>query len=181
MAKRNKASEEHLTKAYRQIGIKAVDAAVKLSGQKEQSHHARTDVGQAEQKEAPMNEQSRRFAEKTTTAARENLERGASITEDATRTAEQSYSSALAGMRELNLKIIEMAHANTEAIFEFAHEIANAQAPSDLATIWANHARRQFELMSSQTKELSEFGQKLAGRTTEPFARGVNEVFARGT
>jgi phasin len=128
-----------------------------------------------------MNEQARRFAEKTTKGARENLERGASATEDATRNAEQSYSSALAGMRELNFKLIEMAHANTEAVFDLAHEIASAEAPSDLAGIWAEHARRQFELMTKQSKELTDLGQKLAGRTTEPLARSVNEAFARGT
>jgi len=100
-----------------------------------------------------MNEQSRRFAEKTTKAARENLERGASATEDATRNAEQSYSSSLAGMRELNLKLIEMAHANADAVFDLAHEVASAQAPSDLAAIWSAHAKRQFEMMTKQTQE----------------------------
>ena len=127
-----------------------------------------------------MNEQSRQFAERTTKAARENLERGASATEDVTRNAEQSYSTALAGMRELNLKLIEMAHTNTEAVFELAHQIAGVEAPSDLTEIWAEHTRRQFELMTKQSKELTNLGQKLAGRATEPLTRTVNEAFGRG-
>jgi hypothetical protein len=121
-----------------------------------------------------MNEQSRRFAEKTTRAARENFERGAAEIEHATRNAEESYSLGAAGIREL-------AHANSEAVFELAHDIASAEAPSDLAAIWAEHARRQFELMTRQSKELTDLGQKLAGRTTEPLARSVSEAFARGT
>jgi hypothetical protein len=176
MPNHNKAGE-HLTKAYREIGIKAVAAAVKSNKQKDGSD----DVDQTKQGEASMNEQSRRFAEKTTKAARENLERSASATEDATRNAEQSYSSSLAGIRELNLKLIEMAHDNTEAVFELAHEIASAQAPSDLAGIWAEHARRQFELMTKQSKELADLGQKFGGRTTEPLAHTVNEALVRGT
>jgi hypothetical protein len=84
-------------------------------------------------------------------------------------------------MRELNLKLIEMARANTEAVFELAHEIAGAGSPSDLANIWAGHARRQFQLMTTQSKELTELGRKLAGQTTEPLARTVNEALARGT
>jgi hypothetical protein len=80
-----------------------------------------------------MNAQSTRFAERTTRATRENLSAGARVTEDAARNAEQSYSSALAGMRELNVKLIEMAHDNTEAVFALACDIATAQAPSDLA------------------------------------------------
>jgi phasin len=167
---RNTTAGEHLTKAYREIGIKAVAAAVK-SNRRNASDEAQTVLGQIKQGETSMNEQARRFTEKTTKAARENLERGASATEDATRSAERSYSSALAGMRGLNLKLIEMAHANTEAVFELAHEIASAEAPSDLAAIWAEHARRQFELMTKQSKELTDLGQKLAGRTTEPLTR----------
>ena len=74
-----------------------------------------------------------------------------------------------------------MAQANTEAVFELAHEIAIAEAPSDLAGIWAEHTRRQFELMTKQSKELTNLGQKLASRTTEPLTRTVKEAFARGT
>jgi hypothetical protein len=173
MTKYNKAAGENLTKAHRDIGIKAVAAAVEVNKRKGDSYEAQTD----KQGRASMNEQSKQF-ERTTRAARENLER---VTEDATRNAEQSYSTALAGMRELNLKLIEMAQANTEAVFELAHEIASAEAPSDLAGIWAEHTRRQFELMTKQSKELTNLRQKLAGRTTEPLTRTVNEAFARGT
>lgn len=79
------------------------------------------------------------------------------------------------------MKLIEMAHDNTEAIFELAHEIASAKAPSDLAGVWTEYARRQFERMTKQSKELTELGQKMAGRATEPLSRSINESLARGT
>lgn len=126
-------------------------------------------------------DETRRFADKSTKAARETIERGAGAAQDAMRGAQQSYSSAVAGVRELNIKLIEMAHANSEAVFELAHEIASAEAPSDLAAIWSAHAKRQFELMTKQTHELTELGQKLATSSTQPLARSVNEAFARGT
>jgi hypothetical protein len=150
----------HLAKARQKIGIKAVAAAVEVSKQKGGTNEPQS----KEQGEASMNEQSRRFADRTTKTARETFERGASVTEDATKNAEQSYSTALAGMRKLNVKLIEMAHANSEVVFELAHEIASAEAPSDLAEIWTEHARRQFELMTKQSKELTNLGQELAGR-----------------
>ena len=171
MTKYNKAAGENLTKAHRDIGIKAVAAAVEVNKRKGDSYEAQTD------KQGEVNEQSKQF-ERTTKAARENLER---VTEDATRNAEQSYSTALAGIRELNLKLIEMAQANTEAVFELAHQIASVEAPSDLTEISAEHTRRQFELMTKQSKELTNLGQKLAGRATEPLTRTVNEAFGRGT
>jgi phasin len=126
-------------------------------------------------------EPAKRFADKSKKPARETVERGASAAEDATRGAEKSFSSSLAGMRELNIKLIDMAHANAEAVFELAHEMVSAEAPSDLATIWSAHARRQFEMMTKQTRELTELGQKLAGRSTEPLKRGINDAFRRGT
>jgi hypothetical protein len=123
-------------------------------------------------------EQSRRFADKSTKVARETIERGVSATEEAsTKGAEQSFSSSLASMRELNIKLIDMVHANADAVFDLAHEVASAQAPSDLAAIWSAHAKRQFEIMTKQARELTELGQKLAARSTEPLTRSVNEAF----
>ena len=122
-------------------------------------------------------EQSRRFADKSTKAARETIDRGVSATEEATKGAEQSFSSSLASMRELNIKLIDMVHAYADAVFDLAHEVASAQAPSDLAAIWSAHAKRQFEIMTKQARELTELGQKLAARSTEPLTRSVNEAF----
>jgi hypothetical protein len=111
-------------------------------------------------------EQSRRFADKTTKTARETIDRGISAAEEATKGAEQILSSSLASMRELNIKLIDMAHANADAVFDLAYEVASAQAPSDLATIWSAYAKRQYEMMAKQTQEFTELGQKLASRST---------------
>ena len=62
-----------------------------------------------------------------------------------------------------NLKLIEMAQANTEAVFELAHQIASVEAPSDLTEISAEHTRRQFELMTKQSKELTNLGTETCG------------------
>lgn len=48
--------------------------------------------------------------------------------EQATNGVKQNFSSSLANVRELNITLIEMAHANAEAVFDLAHEIASAQA-----------------------------------------------------
>jgi hypothetical protein len=122
-------------------------------------------------------EHSRRFADKSTAVGREFIERSISGAEEVTNGAKQSFSSSLGGMRELNITLIEVAHDHAEAVFDLAREIASAQAPSDLAAIWSAHARRQFEMMTKQTRELTELCQKLAGRSTEPLSRSVKEAF----
>ena len=126
-------------------------------------------------------ERSRRFADKSTKAARETIERGIRSAEEATNGAKLSFLSSFAGLRELNIKLIDMAHANADAVFDLAQEVASVQAPSDLVAIWSAHANRQFEMMTKQTRELTELGQKLASQSTEPLTRGVNEAFRHGT
>jgi hypothetical protein len=63
-------------------------------------------------------------------------------------------------MRDYNRKMIDMAHANAEAAFELARQLANAKAPSDIVELWASYARKQFEMLSEQTKDLTALGQK---------------------
>ena len=112
-----------------------------------------------------------------TRPARKTIERGVSVAKEATKVAEHSLSSSLASMRELNGKLIDMSHANADAVFDLAHELASAQAPSDLAAIWSAHARRQLEMMTTQVRELTLLGQKFASRSTDPFKRIFNEIF----
>jgi hypothetical protein len=118
-----------------------------------------------------MNEQARRFADNSTKAARETIERNVSTAEEAAKVAELSFSWSLGGMRELNGKLIDMAHANADAVFDLAHEVAGAQAPSDLPSIWSAHAKRQFEMMTKQTREFTELGQKFASRALQQVER----------
>jgi hypothetical protein len=109
-------------------------------------------------------EQATRFAEKSTKAASEIIERGIRSAEEATNGVKLTLLSSFAGMREFNARLIDIAHANADEAFNFAHEVAGAQAPSDLIAIWSAHAKRQFEMMTKQSQELTELGQKLASR-----------------
>jgi len=119
-------------------------------------------------------EQSRKFADKSAALANESLEKGKAAVE-------QSYSAAVENIRDFNVKMIDAARANVEAIFEFAHQIATAKSPSDFAGLWTAHARKQFEMLSEQSKELTALGQKMAGESAEPFARGANQVFKKAS
>jgi hypothetical protein len=61
-------------------------------------------------------------------------------------------------MRDYNTKMINMAQANTEAVFDFARQLASAKAPSDFGEVWTTLARKQFEMLSQQAKELTALG-----------------------
>jgi hypothetical protein len=77
--------------------------------------------------------------------------------------------------------MIDMAHANAEAAFDLARQLAAAKVPSDIAELWASHARKQFEMLREQTKELTALGQKIAGESAEPIARSFNQVFKKAS
>jgi hypothetical protein len=55
------------------------------------------------------------------------------------------------------------------------------KTPSDIIELCTSHARRQFETLSEQTKELTALGQKLAGESAEPIARSFNQAFGKAS
>jgi hypothetical protein len=126
-------------------------------------------------------DQGRTFAEKSAATANKTLEKGKATMEQSTRAAEQGYLVTLENVRAFNVKIIDMAQANVEAVLELSHRIATARAPSDIVELWMAHARKQFEMLSEQSKELTALAHKMAGESTETITRSVNQVFQKAS
>ena len=49
---------------------------------------------------------------------------------------QEGFTSALEKVRDLNVRLIGMARANTNAAFDFAREVAEAKAGADLVQAW---------------------------------------------
>ena len=77
-----------------------------------------------------MNEHDRRFADRTARSARESAERSSGSAEQSARRGEHGYFAAVDGIRDFNVRLVEMAHANTLAALDFAREISSAKEPS---------------------------------------------------
>ena len=170
-----------LEEQYRPIGIKALSAAGQWHGTAEnvdtepeqdgalelEQPAETTEPDQNPRSETQMDDfeqQGKRFADKTAKAGHE-------AAAEAAKGADQ----AGALMREFNVTLIDMAKANTEAMFDFAHRIATAQ-PSDLPQVWAALGQKQLELMADQSRELTRLGQRIAGAGTEPFTRNLKNL-----
>jgi hypothetical protein len=119
-------------------------------------------------------DQSGKFAHKSATIPNETLEKGKAAVEQSAQAVEKSYSVTVENIRALNVKMIEMARANAESVFDLALQIVTAPSPSDISGLWTTHASKQFEMLSEQTKELTALGQKMAGECAAPMARSVN-------
>jgi hypothetical protein len=125
---------------------------------------------------SPMNEhdQTRKFSDKSASIASETFEKGKAALE-------QNQAVAVENIRAFNVRMIDMARINTEAAFDFAHQMASAKAPADIVELWTAHAHKQFETLSEQLKELTALGQKMAGETAGPLVRSVNQAFKKAS
>jgi Phasin protein len=68
----------------------------------------------------------------------------------------------LENVRDLNLRLIDMAQANTQAAFDFAREVAEAKGPSDCVQAWTTNATKQFDMLTKQASELTRLCQGFA-------------------
>jgi phasin len=121
----------------------------------------------------------REFAEKGVTQARDNWEKMKAATEEATDLIEGSYATASKGMIDYGLKLIEAQRANTNAAFDLAGQLMGVKSMSEAVELSTAHARKQFEAMSVQTKELAALAQKVAAETSEPIKESVASAFKK--
>jgi phasin len=106
-----------------------------------------------------MPEAFREMAEKGVAQAKENYEMIQAAAEEATDLLKSAYTTAANGTTDYNRKVIEIARTNAHAAFEYAYELLGVKSPSEFIELSTAHARKQFEAMTAQTKELTELAQ----------------------
>src|ERR1700745_1656648 len=84
----------------------------------------------------------REMAEKGTTQAKETYDKIDVATTEAADLTKNSYSKAVEGMQDYNNKIIEFAHANTTAAFDFVQKLSGVKSPTAFVELWTEHARK---------------------------------------
>jgi len=121
----------------------------------------------------------REFAERGVAQAKDTYEKMKAVAEEATDVLETTYSTASKGASDYGLKVIEAARVNTNAAFDYAGELLAAKTFSEVIELSSAHARKQFEALTKQSKELSALAQKVATDTAEPIKNGMNKAFAK--
>ena len=87
--------------------------------------------------------------------------------------------SAFKGVRDYNLKVLEIARANSEACFNFAQQLITVRSPSEMVELSTEYARKQFAALNEQTKELASLGQKVTTETAEPLRSAMTKSFSK--
>ena len=161
---------------YREIGIRAVAAATRKESTGSPRTRNRTRNAMAIDRKGTirkedtmntMNEDSIRRI------ARENFDKTLETGAETVRGVQEAVTSAHENVRDLNVRLIDMAQANTDAAFDLAREVAEAKAPSDMVQAWTTHATKQFDMLTKQASELTILSQRFANTSAEPFTRRV--------
>ncbi len=121
----------------------------------------------------------REAAEKGVAQAKEGWEKMKSATEEATEVLEESYATAAKGASEYSLKAMDAARTNTNAAFDFVSTMATAKSLSELVELSSTHARKQFDTVAAQTKELTSLAQKVTTEAIEPLKTGITSALKK--
>lgn len=122
-------------------------------------------------------EMVRLFAEKGVQQAKDNYAKFKSAADQATLALEDTYVSASKGAAEFNLKALDALRTNVNAAFDYTRELLAARTLADAVELSSAHVRKQFEVLSAQTRELAETAQKIAAETAEPLKASVEKNF----
>jgi phasin len=119
----------------------------------------------------------RDIAEKSVSQAKETYEKMKSAAEEATDVLEDTYATATKGVSDYGLKLIEVARENTNSAFDFATRLMTVKSLSEVVELSTAHSRKQYEVVTAQTKELAAMAQKVAVDTAEPVKESFGKVF----
>jgi phasin len=119
----------------------------------------------------------REIAEKSVSQAKETYEKMKSAAEEATDVLEDTYATATKGVSDYGLKLIEVARENTNSAFDFASRLMTVKSLSEVVELSTAHSRKQYEVVTAQTKELAAMAQKVAVDTAEPVKESFGKVF----
>ena len=123
----------------------------------------------------------REITDKGVASAKDTCAKAKVASEEAADLLKNTYATVAKATTDYNLKLIEIARTNTRAAFDYAHELLGVKSPSEFIELSTAHARKQYDIVSAQNKELCALSQKLATEAAEPIKPGVSKAFNRAT
>lgn len=119
----------------------------------------------------------RKFVDKGAAHIQDTSEKMSAATEETTKLIENTYATASNGIRDYNVKALEIARVNSDAAFDYVQQLMSAKSPSEMVRLWTAFASKQCGALTEQTKELAMLGQRVVTKTSEPIVGGVTKAF----
>jgi phasin len=117
---------------------------------------------------ARFQEQSRDLTEKGLAQVKAQYEQVRKSAEAATAALEETFSVAGKGTEAVNAKAVEAVKANMNAAFDLWSALLGVKTVSAAIELQTTHARKQFETVTAQSKDMAELVQKVANDATAP-------------
>ena len=122
----------------------------------------------------------RGIAEQSVMQARENYEKMKAASEEMADVLRETYSSNAKGAADYGAKVIEISGVNTNSAFDFFTNLMETRSPSEIMKLSATQSRKNFEVVSTQNRELWDLVRNVASETAEPikksFTRALQEA-----
>lgn len=115
--------------------------------------------------------------DKTLARSKDMHEKVATLMESSTEALEEAFHCAQRGSSEYRAKLLDIARQNANSAFDLARASFEVRSMPELLELAMNHHRRQFELATTQMKELSALTQKVVTEATDPIRSGMTEPF----
>ena len=119
----------------------------------------------------------RDMAEKTVAQARDGFAKIKTAAEEATDMVEDTYETARDGAFALGVKALDAAKTNSDASYAFAKDLFGAKTFAEAIELQTAFARKQFDSVGAQFKEMQELTQKFLADTTKPVTAQVEKTF----
>ncbi len=111
--------------------------------------------------------------------AKEQYEKMKSVAEEATGVMEDTYATASKGAAEYGQKVVDNARTNSNAAFDLFGALLSAKSYAEVVELSTGYARKQFETLTEQAKELNAVAQKAGTETFEPIKDSFTSVLKK--
>lgn len=119
----------------------------------------------------------REFAEKSLAQARDGYSKMKVAAEEATDLVEDTYETARDSVLTIGVKALDAAKANSDASFALAKDLFAAKTFAEVIELQSTFARKQFDALGVQFKELQELTQKFVTDAAKPVTAQVEKTF----
>lgn len=108
------------------------------------------------------------MTEKSADQAREGYAKVKTASEDASVMMEDAMEVTRDGFMEMNLKAVDAAKDNSEAVFSHMRELFSVKNISEAMELQSSFSRKQYDTVSQQVKDMQESATKLATTVSQP-------------
>lgn len=118
----------------------------------------------------------REIAEKGLASCKDSYVKIKAAAEQVNTTLEDTYATASKGVAQYNAKVVEALHSNVNSAFDYFNALLTAKTVTEAVELSTSHARKQFESLTAQAKDLTALAQKVAADSSEPIKTSVEKT-----